>query len=431
MGQRRIVVTGLGVIASNASNKEEFCHSLQTGTSGIKEVTLFDVNPYCNAHAGAIDGKHIAPEYPADSYDRATRLALTASREALGDAGLPLTQPLGPRARVALGNSLGGWFSYCEHMRSEHRAGVAAAAAEPFDGLVNVPPCRIASAICEEFGISGGHVTAVTACAAGSNSIALGLDMIRENRADVVLSCATDPLCELSFSGFNILMVMTSGVSRPFDRNRTGLLVGEGAGCLVLEELEHARKRNARIYCEIPGYGLSNDAHHPTQPDPTASGACRAISRALTDAGIDPSEMDYINAHGTSTVYNDLTELRAVRQMYGERSSQIPISSIKSMIGHTLGAAGVIEAIATVLALEKQFLPPTVNFETPMDDFNFDFVPQSRPITDARVMSSHSFGFGGNAACIIFRKLQNEPETAILPIFHAGLTSPEGIPHHV
>jgi 3-oxoacyl-[acyl-carrier-protein] synthase II len=336
-------------------------------------------------------------------------MALISAKEAVTDSGLNFQGELGKRSAVTMGSSLGGWTSYLNGFRKECQENPGAEFADAVAPLLDVPPCRIAAYICKHFGISGGHMAAVTACAAGANSIALGIDLIRRGTRDVVLTAATDPLCEISFSGFNILMAMASSVSKPFDRNREGLLVGEGAGTLVLESLDHALERSARIYCEIPGYGLSNDAYHATQPDPEAGGACRAISRALSDAAIHPSEVDYINAHGTSTKYNDLMELRAIQKIYGEDAHNIPISSIKSMIGHTLGAAGMVEAIATVLAMHHRFLPPTLNFADPIDGFDYDFIPHSRPAERAEVMSSHSFGFGGNAACILFRKHSSQP----------------------
>ena len=234
----------------------------------------------------------------------------------------------------------------------------------------------------------------------------MGVDWIREDRADVVIASATDPLCELSFSGFNILMALSPTRCRPFDRDRDGLVIGEGAGTLVLEEEEHARRRGATIHAELAGYGLSNDAYHPTQPDPDAGGACRAIRRALSDARVVPAQIDYINAHGTATRYNDDTELKAVASIYGKRMADIPISSIKSMVGHTLGAAGTIEAVATVLAVKHGFLPPTVNTKIGVNGYEYDFVPEARDAPWLRYACSHSFGFGGNAACLVIGRAQ-------------------------
>jgi 3-oxoacyl-[acyl-carrier-protein] synthase II len=406
--KHRAVVTGLGIIVSNGRNVPDFLRSLQEGIGGMRPIRDFDASGYCNQQAGVVEEDLAAALGNICPSDRAIRLALISAREAVHDADLTFAEGLGKRTVVTVGTSLGGWGSYIHALRTECRENPTTDFSGPFDCILDVSPGQIAAHLCDEFGISGGNLTTTTACAAGSNSIALAVDMIRQGRSEVVLACATDPLCELSYSGFNILMAMASGVSRPFDRNRAGLMVGEGSGTIIVEELEHAVRRGARIYCELAGYGLSNDAYHATQPDPEAGGACRAIKRALLDAGVVPTEVDYINAHGTSTKYNDLMELKAIRKIYGEAAEHIPISSIKSMVGHTLGAAGTIEAIATILAMHHKFLPPTLNFSTPIDGFEYDFVPKSRPAERANVMSSHSFGFGGNAACLVFRNAEPE-----------------------
>ena len=401
----RIAVTGLGIVAANASSVAEFKEALLQGRCGMRPVRSFATGDYVNRYAGVVD----EPELGARAgdvknvLDRGAQLALSAAHDAVADAGLKVEPGAGAGTMVALGTSLGGWVSYLESLRRDHAADPATDFKGPHAGLIDVSPCRIASVLCDRFGVSGGSLTAVTACAAGANAITLGMDAIRHGRSDVVIVCATDPLCELSFSGFNILMAMTDTVSRPFDKNRSGLQVGEGAAAMILESMEHADSRRAQIYCEVAGYGLSNDAHHLTQPDPAGRGACRAISRALRDAGVGPGDVDYINAHGTSTRHNDLMEVKAIEHTYGAHARHVPVSSIKSMIGHTLGAAGAIEAVATILALHHRFLPPTVNHESPMDDYRYDFVPSSRPADRADVMSSHSFGFGGNAACLLFR----------------------------
>ena len=400
----RVVVTGLGVLTSNARNVPEFVNSLRRGVSGIKPIRSFDTHGYCNDSAGVIYDLCAEKHGLDPTRDRAELMVLIAAEQAVQDSGIVFDHELGVRSAVTLGSSIGGWNTYIETLRREHRENPKSGFEGPYPCIENIPPCRIAAQLCDHFGITGGTMSTVTACAAGANSIACGVDILRSGRCDAVLATAVDPLCELSFSGFNILMAMTSSSSRPFDRNRDGMLVGEGSGALVLEELEHARSRNAKIYCEIPGYGLSNDAYHVTQPDPEAGGACRAISRALFDAACSPHEINYINAHGTSTKYNDLMELKAIQKIYGEAAYGIPISSIKSMIGHTLGAAGTIEAVATILALHHRFLPPTVNFSEAIEGFDYDFVPQSRDTEQAKLMSSHSFGFGGNSACILFRE---------------------------
>jgi 3-oxoacyl-[acyl-carrier-protein] synthase II len=401
--RRRVAVTGLGIITSNGKSVPEFTKSLRNGVSGIGPVTHFDMNDYRSSRAGVISDFDPSRYRLDPAMDRADQLALVAAREAMTDSGIAVEGRAAQRACVSVGTSLGGMLSHLRRIRRQYEEDGDTSFTGTWADVVGMPAPHIGSLLSREFGFKGGHASVVTACAAGSNSISIGVDLIRYDRADVVLACAVDPLTEISLSGFNILMALSRTASRPFDRDRDGLVVGEGAGALVLEDYERALASGRRIYAEISGYGLSNDGYHPTQPDPEAGGARRAILRALQDADCAPEDMGYINAHGTATRYNDLMELKAISSVYGERARQIPISSIKSMIGHTLGAAGTLEAIATVLALYHRFLPPTVNFERPIDGFDFDFVPQSRSAPGLTIASSHSFGFGGNAACLVIR----------------------------
>jgi len=399
--RRRIVVTGLGICASNGADVPQFHASLLAGTSGIRAVTDFDTTGYRNTQAGVVREIGFDPESADSSLDRASMLALKSAYEAVRDARLEIDEALAGRTAVSVGTSLGGMHGHVKRMRADFAADPATDFEGPYDDMLDVAPCQIANLLCHRLGARGGNATVVTACSAGSNSIALAADWIRRDRVDVVIASATDPLCELSFSGFNILMALSPTFSRPFDRDRNGLVVGEGGGTLILEEYEHALRRGATIHAELAGYGLSNDAYHATQPDPRAGGACRAIRRALADAGLGTGDIDYINAHGTATRYNDEMELTAVAEVYGDLMRRIPMSSIKSMVGHTLGAAGTIEAIATVLALKHGFLPPTINTSNPVDGYPYDFVPVPRPAEGLRSACSHSFGFGGNAACLV------------------------------
>lgn len=403
--RNRVVVTGLGVITANARDISTFAEALRSGTSGLRRIDNVEMADFVTDRGGEIPKEYLPAEVLNSGLDRAIKLASSAAGQAMADAELQLlTREQGRRAALALGSSLGGWTNYLRDIRSDLE-GTETPAAVRTESLMNVPPCRIAARIAQQFGIRGGHATTATACAAGANAIALGVDMIRTGKRDVVLTCATDPLSEISLSGFNALMALSPTINRPFDRDRDGIAIGEAAGGMVLESLEHALARKAHIYCEIPGYGLSSDAYHPTRPDPKAGGACRAIRRALHDASLVPDDIGYINAHGTGTQYNDLMELEAIKQIYGDRASQLPISSVKSMIGHTLGAAGLVESVATVLAMHGKFFPPTVHFETPMQGYEFDFVPEPRSGVDCKTMSSHSFGFGGNAACVLFTRV--------------------------
>jgi 3-oxoacyl-[acyl-carrier-protein] synthase II len=409
--RRRVVVTGLGICAANGASIAEFRSSLMRGVVGVREITDFDARGYRNSNAGVVKESMQGLRAEDEGLDRASILALRSAYEAMADSALEIDDAVAHRTMVAVGTSLGGMHGHVRRMRRDFEAEPATRFDGPYDDILDLPPCQIANLLCHRFGARGGNSTVVTACSAGSNSIAVALDWIRQDRADVVIASATDPLCELSFSGFNILMALSPTASRPFDRDRDGLVVGEGGGTLILEDYEHAVKRGARIYAEITGYGLSNDAYHPTQPDPQAGGASRAIRRALEDAGIGPADVNYINAHGTATRYNDEMELRAVTSVYGELLASIPISSIKSMVGHTLGAAGTIEAIATVLALADGFLPPTVNTTVPVEGYQYDFVPQARTAAGLVNACSHSFGFGGNAACLVIARAP-QPDSA-------------------
>lgn len=403
--RHRVVVTGLGVITANARDVETFATALQNGVSGLGPVTSLSMDDYVSNQGGQVPDAFLPADIVAVNLDRATKLTLVAAQQAMEDAQVQLDRDSRKRSAVSLGSSLGGWASYYSDRRDQHHQ-ILGAEQRCDQSLINLSPSRIADYLCRCFGIAGGHSCTVNACAAGATAIALAVDMIRTGKRDIVLTCATDPLSPISFSGFNVLMALTPSTNRPFDRGRDGIAIGEGSGALVLESLEHAQQRNASIYCEISGYGLSSDAYHATRPDPEAGGACRAILRALDDAHLHPEDIDYINAHGTGTQYNDLMELVAIRRIYGERAAQIPISSIKPMVGHTLGAAGVVEAVATVLSMHRRFLPPTLNHQVPMEGYEFDFIPMPRTNVECRTMASHSFGFGGNAACVLFSQLQ-------------------------
>jgi 3-oxoacyl-[acyl-carrier-protein] synthase II len=404
--RRRVVVTGVGACVANGANAAEFYANMMGSVSGIAEITDFDASEFRNNHAGVVRDLGMINQQDAQ-LDRASQLALKSALEAVAHARLTVSEANAHRVCVTVGTSLGGMHSHMCKMREDFQRAPETDFEGLYTDLLDVPPCQIANLLSHRFGARGGNSTVVTACSAGSNSIAVGLDWIRDDRADVVIASAADPLCELSFSGFNILMALSPTQSRPFDRDRDGLVVGEGGGTLILEEYEHAMRRGVPIYAEIAGYGLSNDAYHPTQPDPHAGGACRAIRRAMDDSGLQPADIGYINAHGTATKYNDAMELTAISTVYGERMKDIPISSIKSMVGHTLGAAGTIEAIATVLALHHRQLPPTLNTSTPIEGYDYDFVPVSRAAPHLNTACSHSFGFGGNAACLILRRVED------------------------
>jgi 3-oxoacyl-[acyl-carrier-protein] synthase II len=257
----------------------------------------------------------------------------------------------------------------------------------------------------------GPKATFMTACSSGATAIGYALDLIRQGQARMMICGGTEPLCRITYAAFNALQAVDPDYCKPFDRDRQGMTLGEGAGILILESRAHARRRKARIYAEVLGCGISCDANHMTAPDPNADGAVGAMRAALSDAGISPAQVDYINAHGTATPANDLMEIRAIHTVFGERAPQIPVSSTKSMIGHTLGAAGAIEAVTCVLAIERGFVPPTIHHDHPDETCDLDVVPAgAREATIDRVLSN-SFAFGGNNTCLVFgRYAETEDE---------------------
>jgi 3-oxoacyl-[acyl-carrier-protein] synthase II len=258
--------------------------------------------------------------------------------------------------------------------------------------------------ICREYGLQGPRSTVVTACSSSATSIGYAADLIRYGRADLMLAGGCDALCQLTFSGFNSLRALDEGPCRPFDANRKGISLGEGAALLVLEEAERALARGAKIYGEFAVYGISCDAHHMTAPDSKGEGAVRAMRSALADAGLSPEEVDYINAHGTGTQYNDLVETLAIKTIFGEGAYRLPVSSTKSMVGHCLGAAGGIEAAATLLAIHYQMIPPTIHYENPDPQCDLDYVPNEPRRMKIQVALSNSFAFGGNNTAVVLKR---------------------------
>lgn len=413
-----IVVTGLGIFAANGRDVEEFTKNLFAGVPGVREIPDLDTSAYRTSRAAIIAREDLEPAADEQGLDRTTLLALRATRQAVADADLRIAGALRYRTAVTVGSSQGGMQNYETILLRSLGAAAPDLTADLDREILRLPPCRLATFLARTFDARGGSSTIVTACSAGSNAITVGADLIRCGRADVVLANGTEPFGILAFSGFNVLMALSRTHSRPFDRHRDGLIIGEGAGTVVLESAAHARRRGARVYATLAGYGLSNDAFHATRPDPEAGGAYRAISRGLADAGVGPEAVSYINAHGTATRHNDMMELKAIERVYGARAASIPISSIKPLVGHTLGAAGTVEAIATILALYHAQLPPTVNFETPEEGYAYDFVPAGRAAAAIRYACSHSFAFGGNAACLVFRGVDRQQPLPIPPTSH-------------
>jgi 3-oxoacyl-[acyl-carrier-protein] synthase II len=408
----RIAVTGLGWVTPIGAGREEVWEGLLAGRSGFAPVESFDTRLF-NSHLGAeVRGFHPEPftrrQDPA-ALGRASLLAIAAARMALEDAGIEPGAGEGraswrpERAGVAMGTTSGEPLEV-EKLDDLLLAGESGKVGPEF--ISNYPCHQIATHVAREFGLAGVNVMIPAACAAGNYALGHALDTLRSGRADLMLAGGADAFSRITYTGFSRLGAIAPERCQPFDRNRKGMIPGEGAAVLVLEPLERARARGARIYAELAGYGLSCDAHHMTAAHPEGDGAARAMERALADAGARPEEVSYISAHGTGTPTNDRLEVLAVRRVFGEALPGIPMSSIKSMIGHTMGAASAIEAAVCALAVYEDRVPPTMNLEEP-EETDLDFVPNTPRELPVRIAMNNAYAFGGNNASVIFRKVEN------------------------
>ncbi len=401
--QRRIVVTGIGAVTPVGTDTEEAWRSLLAGKNGVGPVESFDTSAY-NVHQGAeVKGfspegyfEHLAPE----SVGRASQLAVAAARQAVRDAGLEAAELTPERVGVAMGTT-SGEPREVERFNDRYVAGELDRVGDEFMSLY---PCHvIAGTIASELGFAGPNTMIPAACAAGNYAMAHAFDALRAGRADLMLAGGADSFSRITYTGFARLGAIAPEVCQPFDRNRKGMIPGEGAAVLVLEPLAEALARGARIYAELAGYGLSCDAHHMTGAHPEGAGAVRAMEAALQLAGIHPDEVSYVSAHGTGTPTNDRLETRAVERVFGA-SRRVPISSIKSMIGHTMGAASAIEGAVCALAVAEDRVPPTIHFEEPDPECDLDCVPNRSRRLPVKVAMSNAYAFGGNNASVIFKK---------------------------
>ncbi len=409
---RRVVVTGMGVISPIGTGLPSFWNSLVEGKSGIREITRFDASDFPSRIAGEVDFDPLdyLDRREARKMDRFTQMAVACARMAAEHADM--NDGLEPeRAGVIIGTGIGGIETLSNEYQNYMTKGPGRVS--PFFVPMMIPNMA-AGHISIDLGLKGPINTIVTACASGTNAIGESFRIIKHGYADIMVTGGTEaplvPLCVAGFCSMKALSTrneLVSKASSPFDKNRDGFVIGEGAGVLVLEELEHARRRNARIYAEVVGYGMSSDAYHITAPAPEGDGARRAMDAAIRDAGLTPSDIDYINAHGTSTPYNDANETQAIKNLMGPKAYDTMISSTKSMIGHLLGAAGAVETIATVLAMENGIVPPTINYEEPDPECDLDYVPNKARECEIQVALKNSFGFGGQNACLVIRKLND------------------------
>ena len=410
----RVVITGMGAITPLGHSPDDLWRNLLAAKSGIGPVTLFDPSNFKTRIAAEVKG--FDPTKYVDAKDarrmgRATLFALSAAREAIKDAGIKDNFDEDPRAGVLLGTALGGFVEAIEAHNGFLQKGPDRVS--PFLAAVilpNMPSFYLAN----YYRARGYNSTVVTACAAGTHAVGAAAEIIRRGDADMMITGGADAIIsDIVFAAFGVMRAMSTRnddpahASRPFDKNRDGFIVGEGSAILILEKLEHALARGARIYAEVLGFASNSDAYHFAAPDPQAIGASRVMQDAMKNAGVTIEDVDYINAHGTSTPLNDAGETLAIKTVFGERAYQIPISSTKSMLGHSMGAAGAFEAIACTLTIRDQKIHPTANYETPDPVCDLDYVPNKPRNAQVDVVLSNSFGLGGQNACLVLGKYHN------------------------
>jgi len=385
------------------------------GRSGVTQITKFDATGYRTTIAAEVKGFKATDHFPpkeARRMDEFVQYALVASREAMRDAGLSPDDGIGERAAVIIGSGIGGINTTTQQTLTLAARGPGRIS--PFL-IPMILPDTAAGMVAIEFGLKGPNMAITSACASGANAIGEAFEIVRRGAADVALCGGAEAgIVPIAVAGFSVMGALSERnddperASRPFDRERDGFVVGEGAAILVLEEREHARARGATIRAELVGYGATDDAYHIAAPDENGTGAIACMSLALAEAGLAPEQVDYINAHGTSTPLNDITETRAIKAVFGDHARRVPISSTKSMTGHLLGAAGALEAALSVRALETQRIPPTINLADPDPECDLDYVPHTARPASLQTVLSNSFGFGGHNACLLFSRTRED-----------------------
>lgn len=411
--KRRVVVTGIGAVSPLGIGVEETWKNIKEGNSGIGKITKFDASNLPSQIAGEV--KNFKPEEFMSAklvsrVDTFIQYAIAGARMALEDAGLPLSD-LGDEVGVIIGVGMGGVGLIEYYTRVLDEKGYRRVS--PFF-IPMIIPNMAAGQVAILFGAKGPNTAVCTACAAGNHAIGEAFRLIREGKVKAMICGGTEsiitPLCVAGFSVMKALSTRNDEpekASRPFDAKRDGFVIAEGCGILILEDLEHAQKRGAKIYAEIIGYGFNADAYHMTAPPPDGEGAARCMESALKDAGISPEEVDYINAHGTSTPLNDIAETKAIKKVFKDHAYKLMVSSTKSMTGHLLGGAGGLEAVITVLSLYEGIVPPTINLENPDPECDLDYVPNKARKADIKIALSNAFGFGGTNACLVFKKWES------------------------
>jgi 3-oxoacyl-[acyl-carrier-protein] synthase II len=412
MNKPRVVITGMGVISVLGTGLPAFWDGLLNGRSGVRRITQFDPSPYPCQIAGEV------PDFVAENFmdrkearrvPRSAQMGYAAAKMAVEDSGLSTPLPEPERSGVAFGTAIGGMDKFDEGVRTVREKGYDRL--NPFAVPTSLPNTS-AYLISQAFQCLGPTITVGTACATGTQAVGEGLEMIRRGAADVVIVGGTEGIIQdFAIGGFCAMRALPTNyndhpekASRPFDKNREGFIYSEGAAALVLESLDHALARGARIYAELAGQASSSDGFHMAQPDPEAAGPARAMKWAIADAGLTLTDVDYINAHGTSTPLNDLTETRAIKALFGDHAYKLAISSIKSMIGHAMGASGALETIACAKIISEGVITPTINYENPDPELDLDYVPNVARKQQVDVALSNSFGLGGQNACVVLKR---------------------------
>ena len=411
--KRRVVVTGVGLVTPCGNDVDSTWESMLNGESGADDIQKFDTEAYTVRFACEVknfDAQDYLPKKEARRMGAFTHFAIAASDEAMKDCGLEITDSNAEMVGTYISSGIGDFWA----IEREHEKLLKS-------GPGRVSPFFIVSAIVNlaagnvsiRHGAKGPNSATATACSAGAHAVGDSFRIIERGDADVMIcGGAESAITPMSVAGFTSMRALSTrnddpkGASRPFDAERDGFVIGEGAGILILEELEHAKARGAKIYAEIVGYGMSSDAFHVTMPDETGSGAIRVMNKAIKDAGVSPEQIGYVNAHGTSTPYNDKFETLAIKQTFGDHAYNLAVSSTKSMTGHALGAAGGIEAVFSVKAIKENVLPPTINYENLDPDCDLDYIPNKAREAEVECVLSNSFGFGGTNACLIFRRYE-------------------------
>ncbi|AGX03443.1 MULTISPECIES: beta-ketoacyl-ACP synthase II [Bacillaceae] len=410
MENRRVVVTGIGAVTPVGNDAETAWKNIIEGNSGVGPLTRLNSDEYPAKVAAEIKGfdpHEFIDKREARKMDRFTHYAVASALMAVKDADLTINDENAPRIGVWIGSGIGGMETFENQFETFLNRGYRRVS--PFFVPMMIPDMATGQ-VSITLGAKGFNSCTVTACATGTNSIGDAFKVIQRGDADAMVTGGAEaPITRMSVAGFCANTALSTNpdpktASRPFDKNRDGFVIGEGAGIVVLEELEHAKARGAKIYAEIVGYGSTGDAYHITAPAPAGEGGARAMKMAIDDAGLSPQDIDYINAHGTSTDYNDKFETLAIKEVFGDHAYKLAVSSTKSMTGHLLGAAGGVEAIFTLLAMKDAILPPTINYETPDPECDLDYVPNESRKKDIRAAMSNSLGFGGHNATIVFKQ---------------------------